>query len=1202
MEVRGMLVCADVTDEPGNVPMMSLEFLDVWARVDWPKKGTSATFSCNLAVNVLIHAQSVSPLPEPAQMYGGLSYGTGAWTLSARISNLTGAHLASFFPKGSNRDSAMEMLKNMSIDSLKLTYEYDGSAAAQGTGKSFAIGAVLRLGWLRLGLDFYNKGRDDWEFKAGLSPETGSFEGTGDPEAPGGGEGSRDTTVGDILKALLGTGDTTPLPLIPGAVKDIKVTRPGSDKEMLNLKCKMIKGPEPGKGAKAKGTLRRKGGKSKPLDEPTPQLLVLVASVHISSISMTFIQWRNPSWPPSVPSKRVIKVTVDQIGPFQAPLVGELKAPFDQLVYMWVADKATEKMASLMPKKTAGEKPAPGITKGELDALKNAITHPADALFYKADKEYANDEVAIAAGSHFMVVAKNSEGASTAMLDYVFARPSTPKPPKQLSLVADGDGDGDDGGEKPNKDPAKAPLKKAMGPLTIENVGLQYDVNTKRLAVVLDATFLLGPIGLALLGFSLSCKLQPAGTSAAPRLLRAPDDFEATEDAVQPASLPVSDFGVSLAGLIVSFDKDPLTIAGGFMHTKVDNADYYAGGLIFKFKPWMMMAAGVYGKQPREKNSSAERRRRVLEVISDSDESSGDDTGFERCETDSAGDSVSALGEDGSFTMVFVIFKLEGPLFSVGFADISGLTGGVGVNSSVRLPTAETVLSFPFVRQDGTDVKGGPIAALKSLLYPDKSLGPPWFTAREGSFWVAAGCKVTAFTMLNVDAVLVLQLNPDVQLGVYGVATMDVPSLAAPVKFAHVELGIACTIDIGAGVFRLDAQLSPRSFVLHESCHLTGGMALYAWFGGTKATKYDPDRPSNGDFVLTIGGYHQAFVRPPQYPNPPRLAISWALGSSLKITGEAYFAVTPRVCMGGGRLHAALSAGPLSAWFDAFIDFLINYRPFYFTAAGGLAVGVRFSMDLWLVTVRISAEISATLTVMGPPMAGTVHVDFWVFGFDINFGDLDAARHPPPKLELSQFEELALKSGDGSGKGQGIPLGWVDLGENDQDERAGEMAGKDTQTAKPFLFNCDMGLIPNNSVAGTTSASSFPEVAAWHAPLPTDTWIVRGAAFSCTITLGFAATDATLLDKRPTAYVSSKTAVIADEQRQVFARPMQLRDPLASSVTVTITKQDSNALRSQPNERTDKEWGIQPVLKAVPQSIWGKCKHAISSHDLGVAR
>jgi hypothetical protein len=33
----------------------------------------------------------------------------------------------------------------------------------------------------------------------------------------------------------------------------------------------------------------------------------------------------------------------------------------------------------------------------------------------------------------------------------------------------------------------------------------------------------------------------------------------------------------------------------------------------------------------------------------------------------------------------------------------------------------------------------------------------------------------------------------------------------------------------------------------------------------------------------------------------------------LTITGEAFFAVTPQMCMGGGSLDAIFSAGPVNA-------------------------------------------------------------------------------------------------------------------------------------------------------------------------------------------------------------------------------------------------------------------------------------------------
>jgi hypothetical protein len=353
---------------------------------------------------------------------------------------------------------------------------------------------------------------------------------------------------------------------------------------------------------------------------------------------------------------------------------------------------------------------------------------------------------------------------------------------------------------------------------------------------------------------------------------------------------------------------------------------------------------------------------------------------------------------------------------------------------------------------------------------------------------VAAGLKVTAFQMLSVDAVVVFEFNPDIRLGIYGVAVFDAPSQQSPVKFAHVELGIVCVLDIQAGVFKVEAQLSPNSFILHPSCHLTGGFALYSW------SKSKNDAIA-GDWVLTIGGYHQAYNVSTQYPKPPRLGISWSMDAALSITGEAYFAITPNICMGGGRLHAALSLGPLNAYFDAFLDFLINYQPFHFSSIGKISVGVRYAMDMWIVTVRISAEIGATLSIEGPPMAGTVHVDFWVFGFDINFGGSQPRK--PPKLTLKQFTDMIFESDSTSGSGFAMTA---------LETLTDDPKKKKKATTKPIIFNCNEGLIPQDKKKDEKKTDDTPEVP--------EVWVVRGGALSFTITFKFPISDLKLEDGR----------------------------------------------------------------------------------------
>lgn len=156
--------------------------------------------------------------------------------------------------------------------------------------------------------------------------------------------------------------------------------------------------------------------------------------------------------------------------------------------------------------------------------------------------------------------------------------------------------------------------------------------------------------------------------------------------------------------------------------------------------------------------------------------------------------------------------------------------------------------------------------------------------------------------------------------------------------------------------FKKKAQLSPRSYIFSPNCHLTGGFALCYLFDAPLA-----DTSRIRDFVFTLGGYYQAFRIPVGYPNPPRQGISWDLGGGLSISIEAYLAITTKACMAGGRLHAAFKAGPLSAWFDAFANFIINYRPFHFDMFAGVSVGIRFSFDFCFIHIRISVQIGAEL-------------------------------------------------------------------------------------------------------------------------------------------------------------------------------------------------------------------------------------------------
>ena len=213
--------------------------------------------------------------------------------------------------------------------------------------------------------------------------------------------------------------------------------------------------------------------------------------------------------------------------------------------------------------------------------------------------------------------------------------------------------------------------------------------------------------------------------------------------------------------------------------------------------------------------------------------------------------------------------------------------------------------------------------------------------------------------------------------------------------FLFTDLAIAATFDPGHGILQIAGQLTPRSYILHKSCRLTGSFVLAYYFA---ASGHD------GDWVFSVGGYHPKFRAPAHYPSPPpRLGISWIYDSEISITGEAYFAITPQACMGGGRLDAVYHSGRTKASFSAYADFLIYYDPFQFQASVGVSVHVSTVIGRGIFSKEISLEVSADVDLHGPPLAGVAHIHVWFTELSIHFGP---EKQIAPKLEWDAFHKL----------------------------------------------------------------------------------------------------------------------------------------------------------------------------------------------------
>ncbi|WP_433042559.1 DUF6603 domain-containing protein [Dactylosporangium sp. CS-033363] len=412
--------------------------------------------------------------------------------------------------------------------------------------------------------------------------------------------------------------------------------------------------------------------------------------------------------------------------------------------------------------------------------------------------------------------------------------------------------------------------------------------------------------------------------------------------------VPVTDFSprFALRGLALSYANPPLAILGGF--TAVPPADgaafRYDGGAAVTAQSWGALAYGSYTE-------------------------------------------VEGLPSMFLFLRAGAAFGGP-PAFSV-----TALAAGFGYNSTIRLPEMTEVAEFPFVAglaEAAAD--GGAAQALAAL-----TGGPrPWLSPAAGQTWLAAGVRFHTYRQFDTTALLAVEFGNALTVLLLGVTTARFPSTGAARPYAQLQLQLRSVLRPGEGVFALSASLTRNSYLLDPACVLTGGFAFYAWFG---------EHRNAGDFAITVGGYHPAFDAPDHYPVVPRVGFSWSLDAAVRISGTAYFALTPSAIMAGGTLDVRYHDGSLTAWFTAQADLLVAWAPFRFRTRVGVSVGIEYTASLLFTSKTLHLEAGAQLELWGPPTGGTVTVRLWVVTFTVAFG---APGEPggAPQLDWAGFQDL----------------------------------------------------------------------------------------------------------------------------------------------------------------------------------------------------
>ncbi len=402
-----------------------------------------------------------------------------------------------------------------------------------------------------------------------------------------------------------------------------------------------------------------------------------------------------------------------------------------------------------------------------------------------------------------------------------------------------------------------------------------------------------------------------------------------------------------LDGMGIAYSAPPIEISGAFVRTQQEinneTIDVFNGGAIIKASQFTISAIGSYAKVKGQ-------------------------------------------------TSLFIYGVFDGPIGGPAFFFVTGIAIGFGYNRRVNIPTIEEVALFPLVAlamQPQND--GGLPAILSSLDTPMKNGKRP-IEISLGDYWLAVGIKFTSFKLIESFVLLTVNFGTRLEFAILGLSRLSWPEKSiATEPIVYIELAILAHFGPDSDVIAVEAIITPNSYILSKDCKLTGGFAFYTWVKG----------PHEGDFVITLGGYHPKFDKPAHYPTVPRLGLSWKIGKLLSIKGGLYFALTSSAIMAGGKWEVLFKTSVVKASIVLWADMLIFWAPFQYTIDVGITIKIEANIKIAFVRVHFSLEMTAQLHIWGPPFAGEAYVDWTIFSFTIPFGD--HAKKAPEKLTWSEF-------------------------------------------------------------------------------------------------------------------------------------------------------------------------------------------------------
>ncbi|WP_191878671.1 MULTISPECIES: DUF6603 domain-containing protein [Streptomycetaceae] len=360
-----------------------------------------------------------------------------------------------------------------------------------------------------------------------------------------------------------------------------------------------------------------------------------------------------------------------------------------------------------------------------------------------------------------------------------------------------------------------------------------------------------------------------------------------------------------------------------------------------------------------------------------------------------------ARHRDGWSSLFLYLEVLLGERFfpRVGVIQPTGGAIGFGINSTVRVPNASDIRTFPLVRRlddaptSPTDPTPPPLESLPLLA----SLAGPggWITPAEGQYWGAGGISLVLFKFIDTRLLLLVEGGKEWKVMLAGSVSVNLPRPPSPAggPIGRIIVIAALTYEITRRRFSMDVAIGDGSYVLDKRVSLHGGLSLRVW----------PDEL----FMVSLGGYHPQYRPPEGFPTPPpRIGATLQASSAVTIKGELYAALVPRAAMGGFELALLFDVGGayrIEAWLTSRAHLMVQWDPFFVDGTVGVRVGVAGTVKVLFVKVRISLELGVDLSFWGGddwPFGGVAQIKVWFVSFRIPFG---SERKGAPPINWDDF-------------------------------------------------------------------------------------------------------------------------------------------------------------------------------------------------------